>query len=105
VGDVLTEALLARAREPDHGRLAQEICARGVLVAFELVALDDERKVSDEVVQRHQSAAKATAISAARPAFATIRSRLTRRVAPSERSWRPERTYGGAAWAARPRAD
>jgi hypothetical protein len=66
VRDVLTEALFARARQPDHRGPAQEVARAGYSWPFELVALDDEREVADEVVQRHQSAANATAISPAR---------------------------------------
>ncbi len=92
VGDVLAEPLLARSGEPDHRRLPEEVGARRVLVGFEVVPLDHDREVADGVEQRHQSAAHATAISPARPAFATIRSRLTRRVSPRERSWSADRT-------------
>ena len=45
VGDVLAEALLVRAEEADDGGLARELGADDVLVALELVGLDDERQV------------------------------------------------------------
>ena len=64
-----------------------------------------EWKVADEVVQ-HQAAspANAAATSPASPAFATMRSRLTRRVSPSERSCRAPEHVGGHACPLTPRA-
>ena len=41
VGDVLAEPLLAGARQPDHGRLAQEPARDLLLEPFERVAVDD----------------------------------------------------------------
>ena len=93
VGDVLADSLLASASEVDYGRLAEKVGTGLELEAFERVLLDLEREVADGVVQAHR-AAYATAVSAARRAFATISARLISRVRPPECSCRYERTNG-----------
>jgi hypothetical protein len=47
VGDVLADALLAAADDPDRRRDADEVGRRLELVLLELVPLDLERKVGD----------------------------------------------------------
>jgi hypothetical protein len=49
VGDVLADALLAAAFDPDRRREARELRRRLELLALELIALDFERQVGDAV--------------------------------------------------------
>jgi hypothetical protein len=49
VGDVLADALLAAALEPERRRQPREVGRRLELLALELVAIDLERQVGDLV--------------------------------------------------------
>src|SRR5262249_60831547 len=84
------------------GVLSREVGPRLELEALALVAVDDEREVTDGVVEAH-SAANATAPSPASRALATISRRFTSRVRPPLRSCSVASTNGVTACPATPR--